>query len=604
MGGAGGLTVALLSWLPYRVAVAPSVSASYVFGYNNRVALGVVGAFALVVALVAGRGADLVAGSGEDEALPRKLLRRALWCATLLALPLHLIVRRTGGYIESPYFLDRIKLVLDGRVPYRDFEYAYGVFFVYVPAWIARGLHLSAADAYGILWFAVTLAGIWLLYLTVQGIPAPAAAKRGVFGFLFGMSVLGLLCTGVNYSTFRFILSPFFALFLYRRFEGARSAGEQASSIVMVAPCFLALLLVSPEMALSFGLGMVCYVAVFVDLRPAANRISYAGLLLLLGLMAWVGSRHGAFLTLNGFRSGGLNFPVMPAAPILLLLAMVALSSAYAGMCMRARRGSPATAVIFVSAAALASALGRCDGGHVLLGPLGLWIVGLTLAGRLRPVAGRLMLWSCILVFFLVPLTLGVRGVFAAPARAALLTVFAVEREHPAITLSSRLMWIATRLYGVEKAAIKVDEARRFAALHDGMDVASIYGYPAGTIFQAPSGFMPEEFGPLHTPQVETGYFDGWVNLVTPEQVQRKIAELARNPGRPLLLPEGTESLCVVSPEGERAVIRTLFVYPYAARAQHTGSVLEPFCVYLHAEYVLRKPATADRLGYAVWERR
>ncbi len=600
---AGVFTLALICWLPYHVPVVPTFSDSYLFGYSNRTALALAASFAVFAAVVAAKSGLLQEAAPTDQSMPSSILRRALWIAGSLALPLHVIVRHTGGYVESPYFLDRIKLVLDGKVPYRDFEYVYGASFLYLPASLARALHLQVADAYGLVWLAVNLLGIWMLFHTVQSVQAPALAKRGIFYFLFAMSVLGILCTGVNYSTFRFVLPLFLALRLYRRLHAANDATAQASSILLVVPCFLVLLLVSPEMALSFAAGMTVYLAIFVNLRLRANLAAFAAMLLLLGMVARAASAYGVFLTLNAFRNGGFNFPVVPADTTLVLLAALALTAVYAGIAIRARQGSPTLILIAVSALTLASALGRCDAGHILLSPLGLWIAALSLAAA-RPLAGRLALWTCVLVFFLIPLAGGWRGVLATPARAAMLTVFAAEGTHPHPDLDRLLIGTATRLYGPQKASLKIEEARRFAQIHDGLDLAALYGYPPGTIFKAPFQFSPEQFGPIHTPQVDTGYFYSIVNLVTVPEVQRKVAELAAHPERPVLLTEGAENSCDLSPEAERATIRKIFLYPYKAPAQNPDSILKPICTFIRDHYVLAQAATPDRLGYAVWNSR
>ncbi len=108
----------------------------------------------------------------------------------------------------------------------------------------------------------------------------------------------------------------------------------------------------------------------------------------------------------------------------------------------------------------------------------------------------------------------------------------------------------------------------------------------------------------MHSPEVDPGFFYGTMNVLTPEAVRRKIAELDAHLDRPLLIINGNEDSCRFDPAGERHGLDRLFFYWYRAPVRHSESILEPLCQYVTVHYAVTEAAAPERFGYAVWVRK
>jgi hypothetical protein len=597
------VTIGLLLWLPYRVAVAPRFGDSYLFGFNNRVALIIIGCFLLLVALVAPPLPAALETSPKQTALTRKTLFWVL--AGILAFTgvLSLLVHRLDGLDESIYLIDRVKMALEGRVIGRDFEFAYGAFLVYAPAWIARILHLSPAAGYDVFWLLLTAAGFVMLYQVLLWVDEPGFPRRPIFLFFAAGAYISALLTGTNYTIFRYILPCFLALWIYRRFQAAQHPGAQALAILLIAPAFAAVMVTSPEIGISFGVGMALYFAIFGLLRNSANMAAYGVALLLCAGFAWWLNAHRMFETLNGFRTGGFNFPVIPGPYMLTFLCMLALCGAFTRDRLVRRQGGTLLLLIFVSIASVAGALGRCDGGHTLMNPLGIAIAGMGLAYSWRTF-GRLFMLATVLVFLVAPLPGVLYRKTQELTKATLPILFAHEGPNSHSKLDEFVYARMSKTLGPEKAKEKLANLRSLSQSQNHPPVDAFFHEPEGTIFEVPFDYFPARFGSFHDAHVDSGYYYGTLNVLTPEAVGHKVAELDQHPERPLLLMGNNwNSFCEIDPVQETTFLRQMFLFPYHAAVRHPDSILHPVCAYIEANYHPVLPAVPERFGYAVWER-
>jgi hypothetical protein len=547
-----------LFWLPYHVPVAPNVSDSYLFGYNNHVAELVI---AIAAVLLGWHGPKLPPlQSSTPRPLSRSTLHKAMAVTLALGGVLFLLTRKLDGFEESVYLIDRIKLVLEGRVPYRDFEYAYGAAFLYGPAWMSRWFHLPVGDAYGIFWLLVSLAGTWMLYKTIEWIDHAGVNKRSLFLFWWTVSLPAMLNTGLNYSLLRFILPCFFALLVYRKMRPAVQPNSQAFALLLPVPLFLVELLVSPELALAFAVGVACYLAWFGHLKTGKNWLWFALMLGGFGALTWCAEKTGILGTMHAFSSGGMNFPLMPAAHVLLVLFCIGLAACYAGERLRKGESTSLCILIAVSALSLAAAFGRCDAGHALMNPLGVTLAASVIACGI-PRLWRYFQPAMLVVFLLLPLPIN-------------------------------LLITATLL---RKAA------QPTAQVHGSIDVAGTFGTPPETIFEVPFGFAPAGFGTYHSTALNEGYYLKDINMVTADSVARKVSELSLHPERPLLLMPDMENSCTIPTQSRLTTLHILFLYPYEARAVHPVSLTEPLCAYVRQNYHLQERGLNDHFGYSLW---
>ncbi len=596
------VTVALLLWLPYRFPVAPSFSDSYLFGFNNHAAQVLILAFVAAVLGCTFHWTWPQAANCPADRLSRKSLYWALTLTLGTSAALAIATHKLEGIEESIYLIDRVKLVLAGKPPGVDFEFAYGAFLLYGPAWLAHAFHLSASGAYFLFWTLTNLVGVLLLYCTLQWVDVPFRLRRAAFAFFFAFALTAMLCTGTNYSLFRFTTPLFLGLCLYRFQSRTASPWSIPAGILLIVPCYAALLTISPELALAFACGMCLYVLLFLDLRARRTFLSFLILLPALLLVTRVAAHFEVFATLDAFRTGGFNFPIPPAPHILLFLTTLGLVSSYCLQQFRLRRPNAVVVLTLVSAGSIAGALGRCDLIHVLLDPLGCWIAAFVLVGRFR-VFGRFFVSAACFLFLLLNARFSLYGRAIGWSKAALPAIFANEPEHSDNRLDRFIQAKSATLFGVEKAKTKLAEMRFFAHHQRGISPALLYGYPSGTIFEAPFSYTPSRFGTLQTKEIDPGFYFGMVNVLTPQAVQRKVAELAHSPERPLLILAGNEDSCSPDPEGRRSTISSYFWYPYHAAVRNPGSVLEPVCSYIHTHYRVAIAASPENFGYALWQR-
>ncbi len=117
-------------------------------------------------------------------------------------------------------------------------------------------------------------------------------------------------------------------------------------------------------------------------------------------------------------------------------------------------------------------------------------------------------------------------------------------------------------------------------------------------MLEAPLGFLPRATGFYFSPQIDYGYFDGMMDVGGEDAVRRKVSELARHPGRDLLLPPDFEGGCQVDEQMRKKVIGYLLLAPYTAAAVNRQSILKPLCDYVEAHYVVTSPATPQSFNY------
>jgi len=589
--------VAALFWLPYLVPVAPSVSASYVFGYNNRVAVLLVAAAAIVLFLF---GPEAVPAIDEGRPLSGRTMKKALAGTFVVSTALYLWTRKLDGFGESVYMIDRVRLLLEGRVPYREFEFAYGAMYLYGPAMVARLLHLGAGDAYGLFFVAVTLIGLSMLYVSLQWMEGAPAAKRAVFLFFWAFSLMATANMGLNYSLLRYVLPYFCALLLYRGLRSANGDRRHTWLLLLPLPMYLLLQVNSPEFAIAFGLGSTAYLLYFGWLVTTAHWLVFAATLAGMVGSTVIAARLGALLTMNAFRFGGYNFPVMPAPHLLVFFLAIGISACCAGSLVRSKRRSEIPLLLAIGMCALPAALGRCDPVHVLYNGLP-WFVTAALLTHGWGRRWRLYQTALWLVFIVISGLWEAKAVATALGKSALPSILAMERSEQPTRLDG---WILGRMeaqLGAELAHKKFAEYRVAARRRGVLDLDAMFDQSRGTIYEAPFGFSVTHFGLYHVWNVDEGYFFEGADVIRPEQVERKMGELAAHPERPVLLLEAPGEQCGVSNEKVRAEIAALFLYPYRARVVHDSDVAVPLCRFIQTHYFMAEAATAEHFGYALW---
>ena len=526
---------------PQYVAVPPSVSDSYLFGYSNRT-----GILILVLCLVVGgsfsKQLSLKFREAErGEPIPQRIMG---WWMIVFASgggAMYCAVRGMQGHAESIYFIDRVKMLARGGKIYQDFEFAYGALFLYGPR-ILMGFRLNAEQSYFLFWLLCLVGGVWILALTLNMLDYPCERKVEIFHLLCLTSLFALLTTGLNYTLLRFIPASYFGL-LVQRMDGRGGRRHRMLAMLLSVGFMVVLLTISPEMALAYGAGTLGYFAVFGrwDWRSAA---AYGGLLGAEAAVAFWANKLNVFATLKVFAGGAYSFPILPAGHILLFFFACGLVSVFvAARLYEGSRGDGMLMVAAVSAGTLFAALGRCDPGHVLFAAIGILLVATVLASNFHGI------WRGYKIAFLV--------------------FFVVI---PSVYALSEIPFVLHQRIALIHDAASIDRCPAPSEVKD--TVLSPFGYRSSCVLGIRSGV------------VDTGYFYGLDNVFTPTTVQRKISEMRNHPEEGLLLPENFGDKCKVDAVAERTVIRILFVYPYRGReVKNPDSVAEPLCAYINRHY-------------------
>ncbi len=563
----------VVATVPYFVPMRPTVSDSYIFGYNNRA-----GVLLFVILAAAGAWWTRSKRLREDasvEEMPRWILWASIGIAVAICCAVWRCFTSATGFAESVYFIQRINLLAQGRVPYRDFEFAYGAGVLYVPLWISRIFHLGLANAYYLFWTFCIAAGVFMLFESLRLAGSDRQDRRGIFLIVFILTLFGVLTTGLNYAALRYVLAVYAATLVYRSRQ--RESQRWTSSGVALA-MVIVLLLLSPEIAVAYAMASLLYFA--INVARGERRAGFAlGAFGCAAAAVFVYANSlGVFSTMRAFSEGGNNFPIYVAPTIAIFFAAVWFGFQY--FLQRFQQIDRENVLLYWIALAtmlIPAALGRGELGHIFLNALGLFLaVGLVLSGSLR---GRW--WIRV----------------ASSAYILLVLIPALRVEYIPITARAA---VRAKSGPLHRYAVLVLGEPTVQALQE-KEAAPEFDAP-GEKLLAPFSFAPDGFGAYVSPEVEYGYYEALTNVLTPAQVNAKIEEMRSNPETMLLLPRQWITYCLRTADNSRVLLSGLYGVPYIKQPAHEMDLYLPVCEYIRTNY-RQVPARAEQnLGdYDLW---
>jgi hypothetical protein len=600
--------LAILFYLPYYIPQRPVASDSYLFGFNNRAAIILLLVFS-VGAAIWGKGYNLaLLPAGHPKKIAGRTLGICLAIQLAACLAMDLLAGGFGGFWESTYEIDRVWLLAQGHLPYVGFEWPFGVLFLYGPLWLSHLFHGGIAQGYNAFWTLSSLAGVALLFATINRLDYPTPRKTSIFLILFAAFLPSVIGMGAHYTLVRY-MAPLYCILIVSRVSTGSTQRRAQRLAAALAVCFTAmLLLISPEMAMAHA--FACSILLFPRKPAISLRLGtspYAAMLAGLAALFTAALKLHLLDTLLASGGGADSFPIPFSVPVLFFYAVVFVCS-----CSVVRRWAEPSltdnsiALIVLSIPLLAAALGRCDPGHILANGVGL-MVAVFLYASCSPRMWRLYRNSFIVAMIAIPGYTVYRGFLPRLGMAAMRT--AAEETMPGVTgLRASIAEFGIRhmpasafksAWLTEMARLRVHVVPAtidFASLYPGLDVSR----PDG-ILEAPFGYKPNGFGSYHSSAVDYGYYEGIENANTPLAVQRKIDELAGHPDRDLLLPNESASLCNVDGRLRQQILSVFFLFPYTARVTHPVSVHQPLCDYIAGHYTLARSATPDNFEYELW---
>ena len=549
--------------LPRLVHSAPSASDSYLFGYNNRIGIILLLVF-VALGVVTTRGFNLKQKNESHERffLPRWMLPVSLLLVTLGCGAMYVVAGRYHGFGESYYLIDRIALLDQGRVPYRDFEFVYGPAQLYGPQLLHHILPLGIGDAYYLFWALSYLIGAYLLFKCIDEIQFPSPAKRAIYVMLFAAGLFATIRMGTNYTFLRYALPLYLVVKLNTRFRDART--PRILFDVLLCSIFCAtLVLSSPETAVAFGFASGC-IALFCRTIALSRRALITGL-----LIAGYGAIFAIALKLHVLDAmladggGAISFPIVPGPPILVYFVAIFITACWLYRSILSRTmDDPTLGLLFFSIPMIAAALGRCDPSHVFWNGLATFLASLLYMSLFRR-AWAVYGLAYLLFVFLLP-NASEFYLFVPQVRAA-----RYFDKHP-------------------KARPPEAKIEAFLASWPGSYVA-------------PFGFRPDGFGTYQSPRIEYGRFEDVINVSMPHSIEQKLGEMSSHPDRALILPPKPNEYCRPLPLHEKHYLEVLLLSPYIGKVTHTDSPREEVCRYINDNYHLIVEPSEETWWYGIW---
>ena len=352
--------------LPYFVPVAKTISVSYTTQYNNRAATLVFALGSLLYAWFTRGEMGQVDPKLRDWPLTTTSLGPALLGITLLFWAERLDTPLHGLLGESFYCLDRFQMLVQGRVPYRDFEFAYGPLQLYVPLLLYKVVHMRPLSAYAMwLWMQWAI-GITMLWYVLRTLPLLLRWRPLIFWSLVVWYYPSMMDESMMYTPLRACYAAFAVTIVHRATvrEGSKWQG------VTIAFFATALGLgISPEQGVAVAAGLVLWFAILVFYKNAFVRLP-ALLAFVAGLAAIFGVayREHMFKTLLDFSSGAFCYPICPSAHVAVVLSCYVAAACYATRFLRARDFTDISVPMLTAGLALLpAAFGRADLGHLAM---------------------------------------------------------------------------------------------------------------------------------------------------------------------------------------------------------------------------------------------
>lgn len=556
------IALATIFYLPRLIPTAPSASDSYLFGYNNRI--GIILLFLFVAfGVIWTQGFGLQIGSGaQTRRLPRQML---IWALILVAIgcgAMYMLAGRYGGFGESFYLIDRIWLLHIGRVPYRDFEFAYGPAQLYGPLILYKLLHLGIANAYYLFWALSYLLGTYLLFKCVDDVEFPTEAKPSIFEMLCGAGLFATIRMGTNYTFLRYALPVYLVLQLKSRFRETRASAILLDVVLCGGYCGI-LILLSPETAVGFAFASLC-VSAFCRATSLKTRATIVGALVIVyGMCFGIALKLHVLDAMLADGGGAISFPIVPGPTILAYFAAVFVCACYLYRAFLRRSTDDSTlGLVFFSIPMVAAALGRCDPSHVFWNGLAAFLASLLYLSIYKR---SWLVYGAVFVLF----------VCAAP------------------NLSEFYLFVPQLRSA--RYLDKHPDVRPRSQQIDGF----LASWPGE--YAAPFGYRPDGFGTYHSPRIEFGRYEDLIDVSTPHSVDQKVGEMRQNPGKALILPYHYDEYCRTNERNESHFLETLLLFPYIGRIVRPDFVSEPICSYMDEHYRMIVEPSPATYWYGVW---
>jgi hypothetical protein len=549
------LLLAAVFFLPYLVPVAPSVSVSYLVGYNNRAAFLLFSLGSVLFALLCRKPFAESESVDQPLGLPSLLIALAVTLASCAWRLLPFARHQIGG--EALYTLNRIQMLLQGLRPYRDFEFAYGPAHLYIPVLIMRLTHGSIIHGYYAWWLLQWLFGIAMLWTAVRLFHLPLPHRRIIFWMLFVLAFPGMGAEGTAYTPTRIIGSAFFVILVASLCHRAKHSILIATTAIL---CVAAALSISPEQGIAVCAGLLAWFLLLITTGQDVFTIRDLSFFLLGTALVLLGCwRMGEFSTLLVFSHGAYSFPLLPSPyNIVILTCYVAAACAGVHALLARRFNSVALPMFLTGFALLPVAMGRCDYGHLLMA---------------API-----------------LLLGVAAIDARPALRIWWSPLAIV-----LVIIAPNVVVPFYLSHLQKRPETLISPKRLAAYRS--DPALLAYHPCPILYRTVN-VAPKAFETAAQDCLDTGRYYVTTNALTPQTVDIMIRDLDRRPLHPLVLrdlplDEQLEPIADKLPD-----LHLLELSPWVPRPRNPPFTYQKLQTYIEQNYI---PSRTHIDGFRIW---
>lgn len=551
---------------PFLFPVKPTVSSSYVYQFNNRAATLIFIAGVIAFAIWS-RGLGLKPAQ-RDSRISARLCALVVLAGLTLAGFFIWVIWPFGLHGEAVYFFGRLAQLDAGKMPYRDFEFAYGPLLLYPPLWISRLFHRSLVAGYFAWWMFNWALGICILRWIINAIELPSPYRRSIFLIASFAFAVPLWALGVNYAPLRSLVSGGLAVLVFKACQRDVRPFTLAALALFSAALDSA---ISPEHGLAFMAGTALYFAI-VGWNRRSVLVALFWSLPGFGIVVALTAKFGVYTTLRAFSAGAYNLPVMPTQDVLCVLALyvVAACAAYYAW----RSGQRQTALVYllcVSLCGLPTCFGRADSGHMQLGAYPAILIGALFLGRYRRVS-----WVAAVLFIYFVYGNYARNQLGDIRPAVKRRIFAAEGGEP--QLRQFAVTMAHRLH--QDGAIA--NTNEWVVYMTRLEFQQQSPHME-RIADAPLGLTSNGFAD-RSGKIDYGYFQGLQDDVTSIQLASVIRWLQSHPERPLVLPVGAARDCYHYPEGENRNFESIYGIPWA-RPRRRMDIFDPLCDYIATHY-------------------
>lgn len=554
------LLLAAVFSLPYLVPVAPSVSLSYLVGYNNHAAFLLFSLGSVLFAVLCRKRFREPVSSDQPLGIPSLVIALSIaliGCACRLLPP----ARHQIG-AEALYTLNRIQMSLQGLRPYRDFEFAYGPAHLYIPVLLMRLTHGSIIHGYYAWWILQWLLGTAMLWIAIRLVQLPLPHRRIIFWIVFTSQLSAIMAEGTAYTPTRSIGSAFFVVLVVSLFNRRKSSLLIAATAIL---CVAAALAISPEQGIAVFAGLLVWFLLLITSNQDVLTRRHAGIFLVVtvAVLLWCW-RIGEFSTLLVFSHGAYSFPLLPSPTnIVILITYVAAGCAGVHAIFARRFDSVALPMFLTGFALLPAAMGRCDYEHLLMAAPAL-LLGVA-AIDARP---ALRIWWSPLAIALVAFP-AVAGSFMPPA--LYLWHQLVPGESPASGKS------ATEYYS---------------------DPAIFAHHPCPVIYRT-LNIAPKPFETAAQDCLDTGRYFLGINAFTPATVDIMLRDLDRRPQHPLVLQDLPLAEQLQPIDAKLRDLHSLEVSPWVPSPRNPPFTYQRLQTYIERNYTpSRIPVGSFRIWY------